>query len=201
MEQFGGVFTDNVATYSFAPNTSGPLLLVLGESIDATTITVHPLAPGWEADCVIQQSADDGDVAVTWSGVTWFGGTPTIVTGAGAKSLVHLFSPDGTTVYGYGIGTGESSLSVPQSHPTEATQTSADPTAASAVDVATTASALTQYGFTQAQADSIPVNINALITDAASLRLQMLALVDDVASLITWGDGLQAKLIAAGVLS
>jgi hypothetical protein len=50
--------------------------------------------------------------------------------------------------------------------------------AATATDVLTTASALTAYGYTEAQADSIPVAINALIADALALRKVLVAVID-----------------------
>jgi hypothetical protein len=49
--------------------------------------------------------------------------------------------------------------------------------AATAAAVATTGSALTAYGYTQAQADAIPVAINALIADTLVLRQLIVALV------------------------
>jgi hypothetical protein len=48
--------------------------------------------------------------------------------------------------------------------------------AATALAVATTASALTSYGYTEAQADSIPVAINALEADVLALRKMVVTL-------------------------
>src|ERR1700730_15726511 len=123
MEQFGGTFTDDVADYEFAPNTAGSVTLLLGESIDATEITVAPLASGWFCDVVVTQSGDDGDVVVTWANVSWFGGTPTIATGANAKTFFTLFSPDGVTVYGFGSAS-VAGVTVPQAPPSDVVDTS-----------------------------------------------------------------------------
>lgn len=51
-------------------------------------------------------------------------------------------------------------------------------TTASVAGVLTTAAGLTSYGFTQAQADSIPVAINALAADVLVLRQVLNAVID-----------------------
>lgn len=52
--------------------------------------------------------------------------------------------------------------------------------AATVAAVLTTAAALTSYGFTQAQADSIPVAINALAADVLALKKVITAIIDDL---------------------
>lgn len=61
-----------------------------------------------------------------------------------------------------------------------ATRTHAAPTAAA---VATTAATLAAYGFTQAQADALPVAINALVTDLANTKQVLNQLLDDLQTL------------------
>jgi hypothetical protein len=46
--------------------------------------------------------------------------------------------------------------------------------------VVTTSSALAAYGFTEAQADAIPVAINALAADVLALRKLLVAVVEDL---------------------
>ncbi len=59
--------------------------------------------------------------------------------------------------------------------------------AMTATAVATTAAALAAYGYSQAQADSIPVAINALTVDLLAVKQLVNGIVDD----------LQAKGLAA----
>ena len=167
MEQFGGTFTAVGATPTFAPNTAGPVLLKLNDTSDsdAQTITVRPLLAGWECTVVVQQPAD-GDVAITWANVTWFGGTPAIATGANAKTMIKLFSPDGVTVYGFGAA-AVAGLTVPQAAPAEYTITSSQNSTAAAVDLTTSealANAL-KTSYNAAQTDIVGINtvVNNLI--------------------------------------
>lgn len=62
--------------------------------------------------------------------------------------------------------------------------------AATATTVATTAATLIAYGYTQAQADSIPVAINALEADVLALKKVIVALIND--SSMSLGIGLNA---------
>jgi hypothetical protein len=62
--------------------------------------------------------------------------------------------------------------------------------AATAANVVTTASTLVAYGFTQAQADSIPVAINATQADVVALKKLIVALINDLSK--TLGVGLNA---------
>jgi len=57
-------------------------------------------------------------------------------------------------------------------------------------NVATDAATLLAYGFTQAQADSIPVEINNLRTEVATLKQLVNSLIND--SSATLGVGLNA---------
>lgn len=52
--------------------------------------------------------------------------------------------------------------------------------AATAVNVVTTAAGLASYGFTQAQADAIPVAINATQADVLALKKVVTQLIDDL---------------------
>lgn len=51
---------------------------------------------------------------------------------------------------------------------------------ATVTTVATDAAALTSYGFTEAQANAIPVAINALAADVLALKKVVTALIDDL---------------------
>jgi len=62
--------------------------------------------------------------------------------------------------------------------------------AATAANVVTTASTLVAYGFTQAQADSIPVAINAMQADMLELKKLIVSLINDLST--TSGVGLNA---------
>ena len=62
--------------------------------------------------------------------------------------------------------------------------------AATAANVATTASTLVAYGFTQAQADSIPVEINAMQADMLELKKLIVSPINDLST--TSGVGLNA---------
>lgn len=55
--------------------------------------------------------------------------------------------------------------------------------AATATAVATTSAGLAIYGFSQAQADAIPVAINALLADVLALRKTMNQIIDDLQSM------------------
>ena len=97
-----------------------------------------------------------------------------------ANNTVLVYQASTDTWVPTAIASIGSPLTVPQTHPTEPTET--------AVDVATTtATNTTPWGYsTQAQANAIVTEINALVTD--------------VATLITWADALQTKLTTAGIL-
>ena len=58
---------------------------------------------------------------------------------------------------------------------------------ATAAAVATTGSGLVSFGYTQSQADSIPVAINALIDDNLALRKLLNGLIDDLQALAIIG--------------
>ena len=62
------------------------------------------------------------------------------------------------------------------------TYSTADPSvpAATVAAVVTTSATTSAYGFTQAQADAIPVAINALAADVLALRKVINALIDDL---------------------
>ena len=62
--------------------------------------------------------------------------------------------------------------------------------AATAANVVTTAATLVAYGFTQAQADSIPVAINAMQADMLELKKLIVSLINDLST--TSGVGLNA---------
>jgi hypothetical protein len=183
----GNVYTDNVADYTFNPSHEVAAVLELGESVEASEITVAPPGPGWWMSLLIQQAADDGDVAVTWANVTWFGGTPPVATGALAQTTVLLFSPDGVTIFGFGTAAaGGGSPLTPEAHSAIA--------AVGSVQNATTNASVPSVGYVQAEAAStatlanaLKVNYNAAQLDIAALRTELLAL--------------QNQLIAAGVLT
>lgn len=63
---------------------------------------------------------------------------------------------------------------------TTAARTVPDATVAAVV---TTGAGLASYGFTQAQADAIPVAINALAADVLALKKVLTALIDDLQAL------------------
>ena len=58
-----------------------------------------------------------------------------------------------------------------------AARTHANPTAAT---VATTAAGLASFGYAEAQANAIPVAINALVADVANVKQVVNALTDDL---------------------
>ena len=62
--------------------------------------------------------------------------------------------------------------------------------AATAANVVTTPATLVAYGFTQAQADSIPVEINAMQADMLELKKLIVSLINDLST--TSGVGLNA---------
>ena len=61
---------------------------------------------------------------------------------------------------------------------------------ATAANVVTTAATLVAYGYTQAQADAIPVAINATQADVLALKKLIVALINDLSK--TLGVGLNA---------
>ena len=70
-----------------------------------------------------------------------------------------------------------------------------------AVDVVTTAPALTSYGFTQAQAAAILTAINALVADGLEAKNTINALVADVEALRQLNATLVDALAAVGAVS
>jgi len=172
----GEVHTADVTPYTYRARSTGPEVLQLKTGVNPT-ITVAPDGPSWAQDVIVVQPAG-GSITVTWAGVTFFGGTPTIASSANAETVIHFFSPDGVTVFGYGVGGSSSGLSVPQSPPSEPVQSS--------VDVVQTAPTTAAYGFTQAQATALLAFANAAVTD--------------IGALVSYVDALQAKLVAAGIL-
>jgi hypothetical protein len=181
------VYKDDVADYSFRPSLPGACVIELGEDVDASEITVAPLGAGWYASVLFQQGPDDGDVAVTWANVTWFGGTPAIATGANAQTTVLLFSPDGVAVFGFGTSAaGGGSPLTPQPRPSEATLGSSQNS--------TTAAATQTGSYVQADVESISTLANAL-------KASYNAAQTDILAVNTVVDNLIAKLVAADVLT
>jgi hypothetical protein len=113
----------------------------------------------------------------SWAGATinWQkGSAPTISTTASAVDVVELTSLDGTTWEGEFILAPSAAYTKTYNTPARTIA------AATAAAIATTSAALTSYGFAQAQADSIPVAINALVADNLNLRQLIVALVQDL---------------------
>lgn len=79
--------------------------------------------------------------------------------------------------------------------------TAANPSAATATAAATTpATAVTPFGYSQAQADAIRAGVNALITDVASLRTQLTAALVDAADNRKVLTALVTDLKASGLI-
>lgn len=76
----------------------------------------------------------------------------------------------------FGVAPVARAAAITQTYAT-ATRTHANPTAAA---VAVTAATLAGYGYTQAQADSIPVAINALVADVANIKQVLNSVIDDL---------------------
>lgn len=91
-------------------------------------------------------------------------------------------SAGAATVGFYGVTSVVRPAAYTQTYAT-ATRTHANPTASSVVTTAATNTL--PYGYTQAQADSLPVAINALIVDLANLKQVVNSMIDD-----RQGDGL-----------
>jgi len=90
----------------------------------------------------------------------------------------------------------------PGSSRTHANATATAASAATAAAVAATAATnVAAFGYQQAQADQIPVAINALITDNVSLRAQIAALVTDVANAKNVLNQVLTDIRATGLLA
>ena len=109
-----------------------------------------------------------------------FRNPPVIDTTSGAPADDTILQYDLASDTWFAVTAASVGALLPQVHPSEPTQTS--------VDVSQTAPTnVSPYGFGQAQAVAVLAQIDALVTD--------------VASIITWADALQAKLVTSGILT
>ena len=110
-----------------------------------------------------------------------FRNPPVIDTTSGAPADDTILQYDLASDTWFAVSAASVGALLPQVHPSEPTQTS--------VDVAQTAPTQTSpWGFsTSAQGVAVLAQIDALVTD--------------VASIITWADALQAKLVSSGILT
>lgn len=98
---------------------------------------------------------------------------------AASGDITGALAHTGTTVGLYSVTPATRPTAYTQTYAT-ADKTHADPTATS---VATTAAATLQFGYAEAQANAIPVAINALIVDLADLKQLVNSLIDDLQTL------------------
>ena len=91
------------------------------------------------------------------------------------KSAAGSFTVAGNVGF-YGVGAVARPAAYSQTYATAA-RTQDAPTATS---VATTAAGLASYGYAQAQANAIPVAINALIVDLANVKQVLNSVIDDM---------------------